>query len=172
MARSFAWLALFAAVPHPLVAETTDRQTFLVSVPARLKIVAPAIDPVEQGEPVDGVIRFERQVWQVGANTHAGAVIVFQTEGAFQFVGDPTVQRDARLDLSVVSHQGPGQWIVTRASDATNYRQGADQAQVAVRSNQSGSAEIGLSVTFLADDEANLPGGDYVTTVVGTITAE
>ena len=167
-------LLLLAAVliaPWREEAQTTARQSFLVSVAPRVSIKAPPAGatadlPLDQTQ-----VQFSPQVWNVSANSLSGATVQFATEHSFHNLRDDSIRRDAQLNVSIVSQSPTGAWTVTQSQATTAYQTGHESASVQVRSAHPGSAEIGLTVTFLQGDALSTPGGDYVTTVVGTITA-
>lgn len=151
----------------------TDSQTqrFRVTVPARVSIVAPAIIPLRTYFLGNANLAFPRQNWVVRGNVATGTTVTLQTATSFHHNSEPTMRRDGRLSLRVNSQAGVGTWVVTRASDTTDYLAGDEDAMVQVVSDKSGEAELGLGVTFLTGIGAELQEGDYSLTVVGTITS-
>ena len=159
------------AAPLRVEAETTARQSFVVRVPARVSIQAPPAGATADLPPDETQVQVSQQVWAISANSHSGATVQFATEQSFHHLDDDSIRRDAQLNVSIVSQSQPGAWNVTQSQAVTAHQVGDESATVQVRSARSGSAEIGLTVTFLQGDALSTPGGDYVTTVVGTITA-
>ena len=158
------------ATAAALHAESTARQSFLVSVPPRLSIKAPPVGA--QAElPPQTQVELSPQAWDVAANSPAGATVQFATENCFHKLDDASVRRDAQLKVSIVSQSQSSAWTVTQAQASTDYLLGQETAAVQVRSSKPGSAVLGLTVTFLDGNAVAAPGGDYVTTVVGTITS-
>ncbi len=167
-------LLLAAAVlsaPLRVDAETTAQQRFLVRVPPRLTIQAPPAEAIANLSPDEAQVQVPQQVWDISSNTSSGATVQFATEQSFHNLDDDSIRRDAQLNVSIVSQSRAGAWTVTKSEDATAHQIGEESASVQVRSALAGSAVIGLTVTFLQGNDLSTPGGDYVTTVVGTITA-
>jgi hypothetical protein len=167
-------LLLAAAVstaPGRVEAETTARQRYLVSIPPRVSIQAPPAGANAELPPDETQVQVPQQVWDISANTQTGATVEFATEQSFHNLDDDSIRRDAQLNVSIVSQSQTGAWTVTQSQAVTAHQIGEESAAVQVRSTQAGSAVIGLTVTFLQGDALSTPGGDYVTTVVGTITA-
>ncbi len=163
--------AAAGAAPWRVDAETTARQRFLVSIPPRVTIEAPPAGATADLPPHETQVQVSQQVWDISANSHSGATVQFATEQSFHNLDDDSIRRDAQLNVSIVSQSQPGAWTVTQPQGVTAHQIGEESATVQVRSARSGSAEIGLMVTFLQGDALSTPGGDYVMTVVGTITA-
>lgn len=150
-----------------------DLQVYKVVVSPRLELIAPKIWMIKAYPGTGSAdIVFPPQVWRARGNATRGCTVTFETSTAFRHTTTPTSKRDAKLDISSVSAvSGPGVWTTTLASSTTNYRTGNEQARVRVSSNNSGEAQIRVSVTFLTGAPGTLQEGDYQTTVVGTITA-
>ena len=159
------------SIPCLLPAESTSRQAFLVHVPPRLSIKAPLLAAQAELAPDQTQVEFSPQAWDIAANSPAGATVQFATEHCFHNLNDPTIRRDAQLKVSIVSQSPSAAWMVTQAQSETEYQLGQEAAAVQVRSMKPGSAVLGLTVTFLNGNGVATPGGDYVTTVVGTITS-
>lgn len=159
------------SAPTPVDAEITARQGFLVRVPQRMSIKAPAGGANADLPPDETQVQVPQQLWDISANTHSGATVQFATEQSFHNLDDDSIRRDAQLNVSIISQSRAGAWTVTQSEDVTAHQIGEESAAVQVRSAQAGAAVIGLTVTFLEGDALSTPGGDYVTTVVGTITA-
>ena len=152
--------------------ETTAQQQFTVHVPARISITAPDTQMRAELLPEQPHISFEPQSWDVASNSRTGATVQFSTDHCFQNVDDPAIQRDAQLEVSLLHESRPGTWAVTQPKATTSYLENRDSASVQIRSSRPGRATIGLTVTLLQDDALSTPGGDYVTTVIGTITSD
>ena len=159
------------AAPLPVDAEITARQDFLVRVPQRISIQAPTVGANADLPPDETRVQVPQQLWDISANTASGATVQFSTEQSFHNLDDDSIRRDAQLNVSIISQSRAGAWTVTHSEDITAHQIGEESASVQVRSIQAGAAVIGLTVTFLQGDALSTPGGDYVTTVVGTITA-
>lgn len=156
--------------PLSVVAETTARQSFRVQVPTRLAITAPPAAAHAELRPDQTQVQIAPQTWEISANSPAGATVLFSTEQSFHHLDDDSIRRDAQLEVSIIRQSSSVAWSVTQAQAATAHQSGHETATVQVHSTQPGSAVLGLTVTFLQGDAATTPGGDYATTVVGTIT--
>ena len=171
--RMIRLLCMIAAWTAPLSvrAESTARQSFLVHVPPRVSITAPPVAARATLLPDQTQVQFTPQAWNIVANSPSGATVQFVTEHSFHNLDDSNIRRDAQLDLWVMSQSQSGAWSVTQSQAVTAHQAGDESASVQVHSVKPGSAVLGLTVTFLQGDALSTPGGDYLTTVVGTITA-
>jgi len=158
------------SVPLSVEAETTARQSFRVHVTPRLSISAPPAGAHAELLPDQTQVQIAPQAWDIAANSQAGATVQFATEQSFHNLDDDSIRRDAQLQVSITSQSSSAAWTVTQAQATTAYQVGHESATVQVRSIKPGSAVLELTVTFLQGDAVVTPGGDYVTTVVGTIT--
>ena len=158
-------------VPLSIYADSTARQSFLVHVPPRISITAPPVAARATLPSHQTQIQFTPQAWDIVANSQAGATVQFVTEHSFHNLDDSSIRRDAQLDLSVMSQSQSGAWTVTQSQAVTAHQIGDEAASVQAHSIKPGSAILGLTVTFLQGDALSTPGGDYLTTVVGTITS-
>lgn len=171
-----AWTAivfagLVVSTENPLAAESTARQSFLVNVPRRLVISAPAAAPqVEMAE--DAIqVTLPTQVWSVAANSHEGATVTLSTVQSFHNLDDDTIRRDAQLEVTVQNQSQARAWSVTHSIAITDHQTGQEEATVEVRSAGPGTADIGLKISLQSTSGQFTPAGDYSTTVIGTITA-
>ncbi|TWU03283.1 hypothetical protein [Neorhodopirellula pilleata] len=155
---------------RPTQAQTTARQRFRVAVPSNISIVAPDEAVITHDETNSNQV-FPAQRWSVVGNTMSGVSVSFSTPTPFIHVDNPSYKRDARLGLVISSSSGPGGWVVTQPFDMTDYASNDNSATVTARSNATGAASFGLSVTFVTGTYGSFPAGIYETTVVGTITA-
>jgi hypothetical protein len=150
--------------------QTTGSQQFVVSVAESISITPPAAASLTHdlsGNPQT----FAPQDWSVRGNTPRGVTVMFQSTTPFTHTANRNFKRDARLGLAYTGVSGPASWIVTAATDQTNYLNGKETAAVSARSNNPGSATMRLSVTFLTGDASSLLAGNYTTTITGTISA-
>jgi len=116
--------------------------------------------------------QFGVQQWDVNCNSRRGATVDFQTLIAFRNgILFPRSRRDARLDISLARSDARARWRITTATDETDYVNGDERATVSARSRRAGDATFNLNVTFITDDFSTLQAGNYITFVVGTITA-
>lgn len=152
--------------------DTSARQNFVVRVPARIQIAAPATQVHAESSTNQSGVAFESQSWELSSNMRSGATVQFMTEHYFQHVDHPEIVRDAQLEIMLWHQSSPGAWTVTTGKSATSYQSGIHTATVQARSSRPGRAKIGLTVTFLPDNVMFTPPGEYQTTIVGTITAE
>jgi len=152
-------------------AETKARQGFRVSVPSRMSISAPPVAAQATLQPDQAQVEIVPQPWSITANSRSGATVQFATEQSFHSLSDDSIRRDADLKVSIISQSSSAAWTVTQAQATTAHQIGQEAATVQVRSVRPGSAVLGLTVTFLQGDAVSTPQGDYMTTVVGTISA-
>lgn len=166
----FAFAGLLAA-SSSLIAETTARQSFVVNIPRRLTITAPPVAAQAQMAEDAVQVTLPTQVWSVAANSRDGATVRLSTLQSFHNLADDTIRRDAQLEVTVQNQSHAGAWSVSNAIATTDHLAGLEEATVEVRSTGPGTADIGLKVTLQSSADQFTPTGDYVTTVVGTITA-
>lgn len=159
------------AAPYSVDTRTKGKQNFTVHVPPRLSITAPSTGAEAELLPGQTQVQIAPQTWSIAANSRSGATVQFTTEQCFHHATNDSIRRDADLKVSILNQNDPLVWEVTQAQATTAYQAGQEAATVQVRSNRPGSAVLGLTVTFLEEDAVSTPPGDYVTTVVGTITA-
>ncbi|MCA9066828.1 MAG: hypothetical protein KDA96_27365 [Planctomycetaceae bacterium] len=173
---SFIVVLLFAGAVH---AQTTDSQTFTVTVPSSLSISAPAdlslTHDTTNNDQVFVPGADPARHWAVLCNSAAGASVQLTAQSPFVHATDSSYKRDAALSLSVSSSDNTGGgaaiWSVGTSSAATDYAGGTNTATVTASSAQPGKATLALTVTFVTNNYGTLLQGDYVTDVVGTITA-
>ena len=152
-------------------AADTDRQGFRVIVPTTISIAAPATSATITHDQSDSNQPFPVQTWTVKGNLATGVNVAFSTMSAFVNNADSASRRNVQLGLAVNGAQGPASWVVTRATDSTNYLSGDEVAQVTAESDGAGSANFDLSVTFVTEDFDLFTAGQYEVTVVGTVAA-
>ncbi len=166
--------ALVMGLTQTLLAETTAMQSFVVTVPPTIHVVAPVETVVTgpaEANAVTGARVFAAQLWTVVANTPAGATVQYAVDEPFTHDSDPSIQADVALSIAVVTQNGPASWNVTQASDTTSHRSGDDAAMVQVTADNAGTAQIGLSVTFAPSSPDAVAVGTYTASVVCTIAA-
>jgi len=171
--RFFALCALFCLVAlsfSDTVFGQTDSQTLRVQVPTRISIEAPAAVKIRHDETDNDQV-FPGQLWSVKANNPAGVSISFSTNKPFTHKELPEFMRDAKINLSVDSSEGPATWNITQSSDVTNYQAADPIATVSATSNGVGIATMNLEVTFITDNFGTFVEGRYITKVTGTVTA-
>lgn len=166
---SLALIAL-ATLASNAAAATTASQKYTVTVPTNISITAPADVSITHDE-TDSDQPFPAQQWTVKGNVLAGVSVSFTTGSAFTHTTDPSFKRDAKLDLSVASNNGPGTWTVTQATDQTDYSSSDELATVQAGSDGVGRATFDLAVSFITEEFGTFAAGDYDTTVTGTVTA-
>lgn len=164
----FALAALFVATQAN--AQTSASQKYTVTVPTNISITAPADVAITHDE-TDADQAFPAQQWTVKGNVLAGVSVSFSTGTAFTHTTDASFKRDAKLDLSVASNNGPGSWTVSQASDQTDYDNSDEVATVQAASDGVGRATFDLAVSFITEEFGTFAAGDYDTTVTGTVTA-
>ncbi len=150
----------------------SDSQQFTVNVPQRVTIQAPTPAVLATLPDSSATLSFPTQVWQIKGNVRNGVTVNFKTLSAFVNTTDTSFKRDARLTLGGVSKTGPANWFAAGSlTDVTNYVAGDGEASVTIFSDNVGQAAQNVHVDFLTMDIAEVLEGDYVTTVVGTVTA-
>lgn len=153
---------------HPAEAPQAT-QTMTVHVPDRISIQAPSPEVTQTVSPDSDKLRFPDQLWVVGSNVTAGVHVSFTTEGPFRLTSDPSVQRDAQLQIRVAHVSNHSTWEITNPIGETDYHVGKYRAAVHVESRTPGQADIGVTIKLLPGDGELLPHGEFVATVVGTI---
>jgi hypothetical protein len=143
----------------------TDSQVFTVVVGDAISITAPA-DVTINHNLTDSDQPFAQQTWNVYTSNASGAAVTLDM-GRFVHSTDSTFFRNASMDLALVSSDSTANWVVDTPSDTTTT---SGTASVAASSDGPGSGQLGLTVVFLTGDASTLAAGDYVATVVGTIT--
>ena len=142
------------------------RQTFQVVVPTRVSASTPSsagltFDLAETNKV------FPVQTWTVHGNAVAGVNVSFAAQ-SFINTSRPSVQRDAELQLEIGDSHGPGAWAVQVNRSASNFHYDIP-AVVTAQSTGLGRANLKLSVAFLSDSQDMLASGDFIATVVGTV---
>ncbi len=172
--KLYAAVASFACfvAGSSLFAANTGNQSYSVTVPTTLSIVAPSATSITHDETDDNQT-FSAQQWEVSANAASGVTVTFNTPTAFVHSTDSDYKRDARLGLAVGSSTGPATWNVTTATDETNYAAATpdNDAAVVVASDDAGNAVLNLTVTFLTGEYGVFASGTYELTVTGTVVA-
>jgi hypothetical protein len=163
--------AVVLTAPFTIDTKTKSKQSFSVHVPPRISISASSVGAEAELQPGQTQVQVAPQAWSISANNQAGATVQFTTEQSFHHVNNDAIRRDADLRVSILNQSYASAWVVTQAQATTAYQSGQESATVQVRSNRPGSAVLGLTVTFLQGDSTSTPPGDYVTTVIGTISA-
>ena len=180
--RDIAQIALIITVSvaaRSAVAQTTDTQTFTVTVPSSLSITAPADESLTHDATNNNQVftpgATPADHWQVLCNSANGASVSLKTLSAFTHTVDGSYERDAQLDLTIsytdVDGGGTAIWTPGITSDVTDYASGDGEAEVTASSSVPGRASLAVTVTFITDTYSTLLEGDYVTTVEGTISA-
>lgn len=159
-------MAVTVLMAQQLFAQTaTDSQVFTVVVGDAISITASA-DVTINHNLADTDQVFAQQPWNVFTSNPTGASVTLDM-GRFVLDTDSTFFRDASMVLAALSSDATANWAVTTASGSTA---GSGTASVAAASTGPGSGQLGLSVTFIETDASTLAAGNYVATVVGTIT--
>ncbi|MCA9080337.1 MAG: hypothetical protein KDA58_07240 [Planctomycetaceae bacterium] len=154
-------------------------QEYLMHVPPRLvgrvDIVAPNPNvPPMTHDGTDNPQVFPPQFWDVGCNNADGAEVTFYATRPFRKSGGgQPVERDAQLDLRIVSADPTANWLVTNPTAVVDGQGGGGrQSTVTAESTAPGNATFHLTVSFLGGNFVDLPMGDYTFTVFGVITAK
>lgn len=167
--RTLCGLAILAA-GGTVFGQTTDTQTYTVTVPQAISVVAPAAASVNHDLTANPQ-NFSPQTWVVRGNSTTGVTVNFGVSDVFVHTGDSSFKRDVQLGLAAGATQGPATWTITTASDTTALATGDTDATVTASSDDVGRADMALTVTFITGDLGTLLEGDYVTTVTGTVAA-
>lgn len=174
MRRNFTRFAAFAALCGGFAttasANNSASQGFTVVVPQSISITAPAAVSLTHDQ-TDNPQAFPAQPWVVRGNSRAGVNVSFATATPFTHAADSTFKRDAKLNLALGTVQGPATWTVDVNNDQTDYINNDNAALVSASSDGVGRATFNLSVTFVTEEFGVFAAGDYLTTVVGTVTA-
>jgi hypothetical protein len=169
LAACVACAALHFVAPGAARAQTSGAQLFVVSVPADIRLTAPAAVTLTHNTS-NGNQVFPLQDWRARGNVRRGVTVSLATDHSFWNTDSPTTRRDAQLRLFVQRLTGPGRWRLNQPLDRTRTSAGDELAVVQASSNGAGEASLRLRVVFLGGNYAILPGGDYQMTVTGTIT--
>jgi hypothetical protein len=154
------------------LADTTATQSFVVTVPTAIDVVTPAdsvVTSMDQVDAVTGARVFAAQIWSVTANSSAGVSVAYSVDEPFMHQSDASIKTDAELAVAVIQQTGPASWNVTQATDSTSHASGDNSAMVQVTSDNAGTAQIGLTVTFAPPSPDHVAEGTYTSTVVCTI---
>lgn len=164
--------AVVLAFAASALAATSGSQSYTMNVPSVLSVSGPG-DVVIAHDHSDSNNSFGVQQYAVSGNQRLGATVTFATSQAFTHSTASSYKRNARLDLAIASSDLLALWLVTTASDQTDYRAATPDgtAQVAAASALSGNATFNLTVTFLTEDFSTIATGSYSTTVTATLTA-
>lgn len=152
----------------------SDSQTFTVSIPKRVTITAPTPTVVKiltTSQLTGSDVVFATQTWNVKANTRTGVKVDFDTL-PFNNTTHSGYKQNAKLDVALGSITGPAAW--TRLSAAgpatTDFTAASPGVRISYSSNRNGNSDFVVSMTFVAPDLSVVMEGDYVTSVVGTVT--
>lgn len=138
------------------------RQSVAIIAPGDISLVH---DLQEQSQT------FPSQLWRVRGNVARGISVNFRVDRPFVHVSEEDLQCDAILNLALGRTIGPGDWTITTPYDQTNHVRGNDDATVSAQSDDSGGAEMLLSVTFVTGPVELLREGAYELVVTGTVAA-
>jgi len=158
------------AMSSTTVAQTTGTQSYTVTVPESISVVAPAAATLAHDLTANPQ-SFAAQTWVVRGNSTTGVTVNFGVTDVFAHTVDPSFKRDVQLGLATGATQGPATWTITTASDTTAIATGDTDATVTAASDDVGRADMALTVTFVTGDIGTLLEGDYVATVTGTVAA-
>ncbi len=149
-------------------AQSSASQRFRVAIPSS-SFVTPPVDTEISAEVVEGNQLFAPQIWEIEGNSTSGLVVDFAVEYAFRHVNDPTMKNNASMQVSVLSTNGPANWSLVHASDATDVSQEDEAAYVQVTSDGVGAATVQLDVQFVYDPLVMLAEGSYELVVISSI---
>jgi hypothetical protein len=163
-------LVLVAAAPVAALAQGTASQRYVVHVPPKVSVRAPA-DAFLNFDRGAGVQSFPAQHWEVSGNSRGGVTAVFSTDQAFTNAADSAHKRDAAIQLRIVDATGPAVWRLDAPTSQTDYARGNERAVVQASSDSAGQAKFDLNVSFLSDSDETLQDGNYSLTVTATVTS-
>lgn len=152
-------ISLFGAVVGPAVAKMR------LTAPAAGSAVHPGTDDALVFSPNPG------DPWIADSDASKGVTVDFVASQPFTHTVDPTYRRDVQLDLVIASAAGGAAWVVTTASDSTDYNASVNTATVSAASLSGGKAEFDLTVTLDTQSFSTMAAGEYTTTITGTLTA-
>ena len=145
-----------------------DQQEFRVIVPDAISIRSPG-DALISHNLTFGNQVFPEQVWTAFTSNVDGANVTFLFN-RFIHENFGFFRRNARVDLRIVDSDPLANWVVNVPSDQTTGFFNAPDRSVSAESFGSGSAELGLTITFIEFNPFFLAAGRYSMTVVGQIT--
>ena len=151
--------------------QAQDSNVLTVYVPPAMSLRALRPDVNVTHPETPGNIRMTNSLWWATTASSTGSTIRFTSSTPFINQSVPSVRRDVRLTSPRLFGSGSAGWSYNVATDQTDYANGDNDAQVEITGTGPGIALIFLEVVFITGDLPSLAGGDYVTTVVGTITA-
>ena len=145
-------------------------EIFEVTVLNSISLIAPPAAAIVHDNSDNNQV-FPVQNWIAHTSGLTGATVTLEAQGPFVNALDSNFQRDIRMDLAITSTDPLANWVVTSASDQTDYSGNVQTATVAAQSSGAGLGQLGLTVTFVETDYSSLAAGAYLTTVAGTITS-
>lgn len=146
-------------------------QKFTMNVPVSMTITSPSSATLTHDQ-TDNRQVFPAQSWVVRGNNRTGVDVKLEVATPFVHTQDSSFKVDAEMALAIESTQGTATWTVTKPTDKTNVASNDNDAFVTATSNGVGRANLSLSVSFAAKEWGTYASGEYVTTVVGTVTAK
>ncbi|MCA9193500.1 MAG: hypothetical protein KDB03_17125 [Planctomycetales bacterium] len=144
-------------------------QNFRVFVPKRVAVHAPVDEVVITHDESDSNQAFPPQTWSVSGNSSLGIVVRFSTLDSFVHALDPSVKRNVQLGLNLKHATGPATWLVSQATDKSDFQLGKVMTVVEAESDDVGNAEFDLRVAFVTESFGSFATGDYQLSVIGTI---
>lgn len=113
---------------------------------------------------------FTPVVWNIqNARFREGCVIQWAAE-AFTHSGNRNYRADCDLRVAIQGGTRTAGWTVTTPFDSSDLAAGKGTATVEISCTSRGNARASLLVRFAPSPQAALPGGQYQTTLTGTIT--
>ncbi|MCA9053976.1 MAG: hypothetical protein KDA75_09075 [Planctomycetaceae bacterium] len=110
---------------------------------------------------------FPAQTWIASCNSPQGASVRFSIT---PFANGATL-RNAGLAATINQSDAAAHWSLGTSSHRTDYAAATPNAVVGASSSGPGDASFDLLVTFIDSDFSQLPSGDFVATMTGTISA-
>jgi hypothetical protein len=163
-------LVLVAAAPTAALAQSTASQRYVVHVPPKVSVRAPA-DAFLDFDRGAEIQSFPAQHWEVSGSSRGGVTAVFSTDQAFTNEADSTHKRDAAIQLRIAETSGSAVWRLDAPISQTDYAHGNERAVVQASSDSAGQAMFDLNVSFISGNDATLQDGSYSLTVTATVTS-
>ena len=147
-------------------------QHYQLNIDPNTVLTCLSADQFQTHPSVEGNLDFFDSEWYMESNSSAGASVTFSA-GPFINEDNPAYMRDSQMRLRRLRNRGAATWAFEDQVERTRYSNGKMNAVVKMSCTSAGRAFVGMRVRFFTETNptARLPAGNYVTTVVGTISA-
>ena len=165
-------VALCLAVCIGPIACGQDSQLYRVNIGNTVVLNALSSTQVQTHPLIPGNLNFFDSNWFVAVNSSAGASVTFEA-APFTNSTHNSYQRDVQLRLRRLRNIRGAGWAYDDRVDRTRIANGNNRAVVTMSTTRAGGANVSIRVRFFtgSDPQGTLAAGNYLTTVVGTITA-